>query len=192
MKAQQSGPKEIIAGRAELVFALGVSTARITHSWQRSGIVAEIVAPQQAAELIPGSQQHKSSNCACCGVIEMGLAGARHIQNVFTQPRPKAVMGRQCLATASQAWHGSLPAGVKQLTKISSRGNGSVILAYPSRPVADGLPFVAHFERKYSMVHVWLPQAESSPPLIWRRRYGIRALSIGLAVTVALALLLSL
>jgi hypothetical protein len=62
MKAQQSGPKEIIAGRAELVFALGVSTARITHSWQRSGIVAEIVAPQQAAELIPGSQQHKSSN----------------------------------------------------------------------------------------------------------------------------------
>jgi hypothetical protein len=30
------------------------------------------------------------------GVIEMGLAGARHIQNVLTQPRPKAVMGRQC------------------------------------------------------------------------------------------------
>jgi hypothetical protein len=31
-----------------------------------------------------------------------------------------------------------------------------------------------------------------SPEIDWRRRYGIRALSIGLAVTVALALLLSL
>lgn len=40
------------------------------------------------------------------------------------------------------------------------------------------------------MARVWFPQSENSPPLIWRRRHGIRALSIGTAVTVALALML--
>jgi len=41
------------------------------------------------------------------------------------------------------------------------------------------------------MPHVGYPQLENSPPLIWRRRYGIRAVLLGSVVTVALALLLS-
>jgi hypothetical protein len=42
------------------------------------------------------------------------------------------------------------------------------------------------------MAHVWFPRLENSPPLIWRRRHGIRVILLGSAVTVALALLLSL
>jgi hypothetical protein len=40
------------------------------------------------------------------------------------------------------------------------------------------------------MARAWFPQPENSLPLIWRRRHGIRALLLGSAVTVALALML--
>jgi len=41
------------------------------------------------------------------------------------------------------------------------------------------------------MDHVSFPRLENSPPLIWRQRHGIRAVLLGSAVTVALALMLS-
>ncbi len=41
------------------------------------------------------------------------------------------------------------------------------------------------------MTYVWLPQPENSLPLIWHRRHGIRAILLGLGVTVALILMLS-
>ena len=42
------------------------------------------------------------------------------------------------------------------------------------------------------MAHVWFPRLENSPPLLWRRQRGIRAILLGSGVTIALALLLSL
>jgi hypothetical protein len=41
------------------------------------------------------------------------------------------------------------------------------------------------------MDHVWFPRLENSLPLILRRRHGIRAVLLGSAATVALALMLS-
>jgi serine protease Do len=39
------------------------------------------------------------------------------------------------------------------------------------------------------MAHVWFPKPEKAPPLILRRRHGIRAILLGSAATVALALM---
>ncbi len=39
------------------------------------------------------------------------------------------------------------------------------------------------------MAHVWFPQPENSPPLILRRRHGIRAILLASAATVSLALM---
>jgi serine protease Do len=38
------------------------------------------------------------------------------------------------------------------------------------------------------MAHVWFPQPENSPPLVWRRRHGIRAILLGSAAAIALVL----
>jgi serine protease Do len=53
--------------------------------------------------------------------------------------------------------------------------------------IADRQVAVASFETEFSMANVRLPQPESSPPLILRRRLGIRAILLGSAAAVAVA-----
>src|SRR5260221_14379216 len=83
-----------------IVFAIGEDPVKegLLDTTTRS-----LTAAGQAIQSIPAANCKNMASFACPGIRELVLAGVRPRQNVFTQPRPKAVIrwGRALTSTAS-------------------------------------------------------------------------------------------